>query len=79
MPPETIILLGQRWQIASATKNRIVLSAICDDADDLKAWRSKRDLTQRAAAERLGISQALVANIERGNRRLPATARAKMR
>lgn len=37
----------------------------------LQAWRRKRDLTQEALAEAIGIARATYANLESGRQRVP--------
>lgn len=40
----------------------------------LRAWREDRGMSQRAVAERLGVSQAIIARYEAGDR-IPRAAR----
>jgi len=58
-----------------------VAHAILDGANPLKVWREHRGLTQAALATAAGVTQSMVAMIERGERRggvatLSALARA---
>ncbi len=44
------------------------MRALLDAATPLAFWRKRRELTQKALAEAVGISQAYLAQIERGKR-----------
>ncbi len=45
-----------------------VLYAILDGANPIRVWRKHRDLTQKALAERAGISKPYLSQIEAGKR-----------
>lgn len=66
--PFEVRIEGERWQIHKQTRNTIVLVRA---TQGLAAWRLKNSLSQRAAAKKLGISQAHLAKIELGQRFCP--------
>lgn len=57
---------GKTWRVLRATASRIVL--VPAGKSPVLAWREKAKLTQRAAAEVLGLSQPTLHRIERGDR-----------
>jgi DNA-binding XRE family transcriptional regulator len=68
----TIQFQGRRWRLHKATAMRLIFHpAKSPEAVILKRWRAKQKLNQRAAAERLGISQTHLAKIELGTRNCP--------
>lgn len=67
---ESIPIHGHRWTVHQAKATRIIL---VPDAGDLRAWRARAGLNQRAAAEAISaagyaISQPQLARIESGTR-----------
>lgn len=75
---DIIKLNGRAWRATQANADRIILRAITDTPGRLKAWREKKKLSQRAAAEKLGISQAVLAKVELGLRPAPPEILAKL-
>lgn len=70
---------GQTWSLHRATERRLIFHPVPPARSALADWRARRGLTQREAAERLGISQTQVAKIEGGSRHLPAAVAARMK
>lgn len=70
---QTIQFSGRQWRLHSQSDRRLIFHpAKSVAAMAIAGWRKKNKLTQRAAAQRLGISQSHLAKIELGTRNPPA-------
>lgn len=65
---KTLIIGGKRWLIQSLTESRLVAVPAAEDVngEDLKTERIRLQLSQRAMAQRLGISQGSYSKLESG-------------
>lgn len=63
---KTVKIDGKTWRVLSASAAKIVL--IPAGKSPVLAWRKKAKISQRAAAELLGLSQPTLHRIERGDR-----------
>jgi predicted transcriptional regulator len=61
----TINFHGKNWRVHTETETKLVCVSL---ENVVLKWRKKTKLTQREAADKLGISQAQLARIENGQR-----------
>lgn len=74
-----IIYKNKNWQLHGESAKRLIFRAENTDGKKVLAWRTKKKLNQRDAAEQLGISQGQLARIESGTRSCPPELLALLR